>query len=170
MIQAIRNFFVNFAHYTRAGGSDKHKKPPNGGFLSGARGRDRTADTRIFSPLLYQLSYPSMDNEKVYNRYFFYCPAYFYDFRKFFIFFYKTPQIQQIAIGRNQDYASRATVIRRRNRSGPPCAPEDKFVYKPLCRFWSFDRTIPDWQHRLPQAAPPTAAEAMLPGRCEGRL
>ncbi len=26
--------------------------------LSGARGRIRTTDTRIFSPLLYQLSYP----------------------------------------------------------------------------------------------------------------
>jgi hypothetical protein len=25
---------------------------------SGARGRTRTTDTRIFSPLLYQLSYP----------------------------------------------------------------------------------------------------------------
>ena len=25
---------------------------------SGARGRNRTADTRIFSPLLYRLSYP----------------------------------------------------------------------------------------------------------------
>ena len=35
----------------------KLKKPSKEGFLSGARGRDRTADTRIFSPLLYQLSY-----------------------------------------------------------------------------------------------------------------
>ncbi len=34
------------------------KKPPSGGFLNGAWGRDRTADTGIFSPLLYQLSYP----------------------------------------------------------------------------------------------------------------
>ena len=33
------------------------KKPPFGGFISGAWGRDRTADTGIFSPLLYQLSY-----------------------------------------------------------------------------------------------------------------
>ena len=39
----------------------KLKKPSKEGFLSGARGRDRTADTRIFSPLLYQLSYPSID-------------------------------------------------------------------------------------------------------------
>ncbi len=29
--------------------------PPHGGF-----GRNRTADTRIFSPLLYQLSYKAM--------------------------------------------------------------------------------------------------------------
>lgn len=35
----------------------KLKKPSKEGFLSGARGRDRTADTRIFSPLLYRLSY-----------------------------------------------------------------------------------------------------------------
>ena len=34
------------------------KKPPLGGFINGAWGRDRTADTGIFSPLLYQLSYP----------------------------------------------------------------------------------------------------------------
>ena len=34
-----------------------YKKPPIGG-LNGAWGRDRTADTGIFSPLLYQLSYP----------------------------------------------------------------------------------------------------------------
>ena len=34
------------------------KKPPFGGFINGAWGRDRTADTGIFSPLLYQLSYP----------------------------------------------------------------------------------------------------------------
>ena len=27
---------------------------------SGARGRTRTTDTRIFSPLLYQLSYPGL--------------------------------------------------------------------------------------------------------------
>ena len=27
--------------------------------LSGGRGRNRTADTGIFSPLLYQLSYPA---------------------------------------------------------------------------------------------------------------
>ena len=27
--------------------------------LSGGRGRNRTNDTRIFNPLLYQLSYPA---------------------------------------------------------------------------------------------------------------
>ena len=40
-----------------------------------AQNRNRTSDTRIFSPLLYRLSYPSNDNESVYNRYFFDCPA-----------------------------------------------------------------------------------------------
>ena len=29
---------------------------------SGAQGRIRTTDTRIFSPLLYQLSYPGIDD------------------------------------------------------------------------------------------------------------
>ncbi len=146
------------------------KSPHREGILNGARGRDRTADTRIFSPLLYQLSYPSMGNERVYNRYFFYCPAYFYDFRNFFILFYKTSQIQQIAIGRNQNSASHTTAIRKRNRFGPPDTPEDKFVYKLLCRFQSFDQIIPDWQHRLQQVVPPTAAAATLPRHCEDRL
>jgi hypothetical protein len=31
---------------------------------SGARGRIRTTDTRIFSPLLYQLSYPGITPHK----------------------------------------------------------------------------------------------------------
>jgi hypothetical protein len=37
----------------------RHKKAPNNrGFLTdGAQGRNRTTDTRIFNPLLYQLSY-----------------------------------------------------------------------------------------------------------------
>ena len=37
--------------------------------LNGAQGRNRTSDTRIFSPLLYQLSYlgPS-DRDKGLNR------------------------------------------------------------------------------------------------------
>ena len=35
-----------------------HKKSPvKGHFLDGAQGRNRTTDTRIFNPLLYQLSY-----------------------------------------------------------------------------------------------------------------
>ena len=29
--------------------------------LNGARGRNRTTDTRIFNPLLYRLSYPGLD-------------------------------------------------------------------------------------------------------------
>jgi hypothetical protein len=38
---------------------NKYKKAPNNrGFLTdGAQGRNRTTDTRIFNPLLYQLSY-----------------------------------------------------------------------------------------------------------------
>jgi hypothetical protein len=31
---------------------------------SGARGRDRTADTVIFSHVLYQLSYPGIDTKR----------------------------------------------------------------------------------------------------------
>ena len=38
------------------------KKPPLGGFINGAWGRDRTADTGIFSPLLYRLSYEAKIN------------------------------------------------------------------------------------------------------------
>ena len=34
------------------------------GFLDGGQERDRTADTRIFSPLLYQLSYLAGIKEK----------------------------------------------------------------------------------------------------------
>ena len=40
------------------------KKPPEKVAFNGARGRDRTADTRIFSPLLYQLSYPSISQRR----------------------------------------------------------------------------------------------------------
>jgi len=35
----------------------KQKKPHGGGFLECGTGRNRTADTWIFSPLLYRLSY-----------------------------------------------------------------------------------------------------------------
>lgn len=38
--------------------------PDRGG--SGAQGRIRTTDTRIFNPLLYQLSYRANEEEKVY--------------------------------------------------------------------------------------------------------
>ena len=37
--------------------SEKQKNPAIAGVFSGGQGRDRTGDTRIFSPLLYQLSY-----------------------------------------------------------------------------------------------------------------
>ena len=51
------------------------KKPPLGGFINGAWGRDRTADTGIFSPLLYQLSYPGkvpfLSESKTLIHYFF---------------------------------------------------------------------------------------------------
>ena len=36
--------------------------------LSGASGRNRTNDTRIFSPLLYQLSYKGIPQKKVATR------------------------------------------------------------------------------------------------------
>ncbi len=48
------------------------KKPPM--VVYGAWGRDRTADTGIFSPLLYQLSYPGKVlsyESKVFIQYFF---------------------------------------------------------------------------------------------------
>jgi hypothetical protein len=39
------------------------KKPPRGGFffVLGGPGRNRTTDTRIFNPLLYQLSYQAKE-------------------------------------------------------------------------------------------------------------
>ena len=36
-----------------------------GAEINGGRGRNRTNDTRIFSPLLYQLSYPAICNKTV---------------------------------------------------------------------------------------------------------
>ena len=51
------------------------KKPLFSGFINGAWGRDRTADTGIFSPLLYQLSYPGkasfLNESKTLIHYFF---------------------------------------------------------------------------------------------------
>jgi hypothetical protein len=38
------------------------------GFQSGGWTRNRTADTRIFSPLLYQLSYPAVAREEKITR------------------------------------------------------------------------------------------------------
>ena len=35
------------------------KEVPDKGACNGGRGRNRTADTGIFNPLLYQLSYPA---------------------------------------------------------------------------------------------------------------
>jgi hypothetical protein len=46
---------IAFARLTPSGVS--HPKPKAKG---GAWGRNRTSDTRIFSPLLYQLSYPGV--------------------------------------------------------------------------------------------------------------
>jgi hypothetical protein len=45
------------------------KKPPRGWFFSrtGGQGRNRTADTRIFNPLLYQLSYLANREAKLYR-------------------------------------------------------------------------------------------------------
>ncbi len=36
--------------------------------IYGGRGQNRTVDTRIFSPLLYRLSYPAKDG-KIWNAY-----------------------------------------------------------------------------------------------------
>jgi hypothetical protein len=36
--------------------------------LDGAQGRNRTSDTRIFSPLLYQLSYLGLATETIGDR------------------------------------------------------------------------------------------------------
>jgi hypothetical protein len=33
--------------------------------LNGGRGRNRTNDTRIFNPLLYQLSYPALKERRI---------------------------------------------------------------------------------------------------------
>ena len=47
---------------------DLGKKPTEGmgfcGDLGGGRGRNRTTDTRIFNPLLYQLSYQANSSKK----------------------------------------------------------------------------------------------------------
>jgi hypothetical protein len=40
-----------------SGRPDVRERPDFQGFLNGAQGRNRTTDTRIFSPLLYRLSY-----------------------------------------------------------------------------------------------------------------
>ena len=47
-------------------GEQKRKTPTEGGWGLdiGGRSRNRTNDTRIFSPLLYQLSYPAKGAER----------------------------------------------------------------------------------------------------------
>ena len=49
----------------------KQKRPamlPRPGVESGGQGRNRTTDTRIFSPLLYQLSYLAFVRQLLNNR------------------------------------------------------------------------------------------------------
>ena len=49
----------------------KQKRPamlPRPGVESGGQGRNRTTDTRIFSPLLYQLSYLAFVRQPLNNR------------------------------------------------------------------------------------------------------
>ena len=48
----------SFGNNSSAGESAQQKTPANRGY--NGQGRDRTADTRIFSPVLYQLSYLSV--------------------------------------------------------------------------------------------------------------
>jgi hypothetical protein len=43
-----------------AGRENMTRTPSSCGDLGGGRGRNRTADTGIFNPLLYQLSYPAI--------------------------------------------------------------------------------------------------------------
>ena len=52
-------------HFTRGGIKKKLDLLGFCGVFSGGQERDRTADTRIFSPLLYQLSYLANDLEMV---------------------------------------------------------------------------------------------------------
>ena len=44
-------------HNTRIAQTQAERKPSKNKEVSGGQGRNRTNDTRIFSPLLYQLSY-----------------------------------------------------------------------------------------------------------------
>ena len=48
----------------QAGGAPRRSTAP----LIGGLGRNRTADTRIFSPLLYQLSYQAEAGERPFNH------------------------------------------------------------------------------------------------------
>lgn len=51
--------------------NEKPQEPSDSwGFNSGGLGRNRTNDTRIFNPLLYQLSYRANEEEKVYPPFF----------------------------------------------------------------------------------------------------
>ena len=45
---------------SRVGPLESAKMPANQDFKSGGLGRNRTADTRIFNPLLYRLSYQAI--------------------------------------------------------------------------------------------------------------
>ncbi len=47
------------------------------GLLHGAWGRNRTADTGIFSPLLYRLSYPGLSGGFMYTLFFYKSPVFF---------------------------------------------------------------------------------------------
>ena len=52
--------------------------------MHGAWGRNRTADTGIFSPLLYQLSYPGEPDGKLYTPKKLKSPVFFLKKKKFF--------------------------------------------------------------------------------------
>ena len=54
MIPAV---VVSYAELSKPGGKTKTPNRYKGGRDAGGQGQNRTADTRIFNPLLYQLSY-----------------------------------------------------------------------------------------------------------------
>ena len=52
-------FGIDPTYSTTFGINPKKRPPPLGAVKNGGRTRNRTRDTRIFSPPLYQLSYPA---------------------------------------------------------------------------------------------------------------
>ena len=64
------------------------KNPASAGLLNGGQRGDRTPDTRIFSPLLYQLSYLAGHELGLYITFFLLASVFFVFCEYFFIFFF----------------------------------------------------------------------------------